>query len=257
MSSSRPPHSWLLVPSPLLGTASWGPVALALSDLGQHPVVADTTMTTSADTDHIGPWIDEIVAMDPPDPELPAVVVAHSAACPRAPLLVSKLLDKGWPIEAMLLVDGRFPDGEAFTARPHYARMLDRMVRPDDYLPPWPRWWGSLVEGLVVDPEARGLLLAEAPPIPRRWFDQGCPVPELPPTVGRGFLSFGPGYAESCEQAFDAGWLTMRLSGDHLHQIVAPEAVAATLLAMTAGMSCGRGFPSVDPDAGPGSDPED
>lgn len=214
-----------------------------MADLGQEPLIADVTITTTTDTDHVGPWIEQIVSMDPPIDDLPVVVVAHSAACPRAPLLVSELLARGWPIQTMLLVDGRFPDGQAFTANRRYAAMLDRMVRPDDYLPPWPRWWGSLVEGLVVDPEARNLLLSEAAPVPRTWFDQGCPVPELPPTIGRGFLSFGPGYAEACDSAFDQGWLTMRLSGDHLQQMVEPDRVAAALMAMVAGMSCGRGLP--------------
>lgn len=231
----------------MLGPTSWGPVASAMVGLGQEPLIADPKMTTTADEDHVSPWIDQIVSMAPPAGGLPTVVVTHSAACPRAPLLVSELLARDWPISTMLLVDGRFPDGQPFTARAHYASMLDRMVRPDDYLPPWPRWWGSLVEGLVVDPESRNLFLAEAAPIPRSLFDQSCPVPELPGHIGRGFLSFGPGYAESCEQAFDAGWLTMRLSGDHLHQMVAPEAVAATLMAMVAGMSCGRGLPGLEP----------
>lgn len=254
MSQTRPRYCWLLVPSPVLGPASWGPVAVALSELGQEPVVADTTMTTVAHEDHIGPWVDEILAIERPDPELPVVVVTHSAACPRAPLLVRRLIDAGWPVSSMLLVDGRFPDGEAFTACRHYAEMLDRMVRPDDYLPPWPRWWGSLVEGLVVDEESRTLLLAESRPIPRNLFDQACPVPELPPTLGRGFLSFGPGYADARDQAFDAGWMTLRLSGDHLHQLVAPEAVAGALVGMVAGMVCGRGLPDLDPETE--SDPE-
>ncbi len=214
--------------------------------LGQEPMIVDARMTSTSDDDHIRPWLRQIVTMDAPGDGAPIVIVSHSAACPRTPLLVAELLDRGWPISTMLLVDGRFPDGQPFTARQHYATMLDRMVRPDDYLPPWPRWWGSLVEGLVVDPEARNLLLTEAPPIPRTWFDQGCPVPELPDHIGRGFLSFGPGYAQSCDQAFDAGWLTMRLTGDHLHQMVAPEKVAAALLAMVAGMSCGRGLPLPD-----------
>lgn len=217
-----------------------------MADLGQEPLIVDAAMTTRDHEDHVTPWLEQIVDMKPPADDLPTVVVTHSAACPRAPLLVSELLARGWPVTTMLLVDGRFPDGAAFTANERYARMLDRMVRPDDYLPPWPRWWGSLVEGLVVEPEARNLLLSEAAPVPRTWFDQGCPVPELPPTVGRGFLSFGPGYAEACDQAFEQGWLTMRLSGDHLQQMVDPDQVAAALMAMVAGMACGRGLP--DPD---------
>ena len=156
------------------------------------------------------------------------------------------MIDKGRQIKAMILVDGRFPDGKAFTADAHCGTMLDGMIRPDDYLPPWPRWWGSFVSGLVVDEAARDLVLNEAAPIPRTWFDQSCPVPSLPATVGRGFLSFGLGYAQSCDQAYQHGWYTTRLSGDHLHQVVAPDAVAATLMAMVAGMTSGRGYPVED-----------
>ncbi|MEM7325457.1 MAG: hypothetical protein AAF531_20390 [Actinomycetota bacterium] len=236
-------HGWLLVPSPVLGPASWGPVAAVMDELGQSVTIARTTMTSAADLDHVTPWVNEILALDPPSAGTQTVVVGHSAACPRMPYLVSQLIGKGWDVRAMILVDGRFPTGEAFTSLESYGEMLDGMVRPDDYLPPWPRWWGSLVSGLVVDPVARDLVFNEAPPVPRTWFDQSCPVPELPATVGRGFLSFGPGYAQACDQAYEEGWLTTRLSGDHLHQVVAPAPVAATLMAMVAGMSCGRGYP--------------
>ncbi len=239
-------NGWLFIPSPLLGAASWAPVVDAMTELDQPSAIVETTMTTTVDYDHITPWVNEILTAEPPAPELPTVVVAHSAACPRMPLVVDQLVHKGWSIDAMILVDGRFPTGQAFTVSvPEYGEMLDGMVRPDDYLPPWPRWWGSLVSGLVVDPIARDLVFNEAAPVPRTWFDQACPVPDLPPTVGRGFLSFGPGYAEACEQAHEAGWLTMRLNGDHLHQVVAPKPVALTLMAMVAGMSCGRGYPDL------------
>lgn len=239
-------RGWLLIPSPLLGPASWLPVAAVMAELDQPTVIAETTMTTTADLDHITPWINQILSLPPPEDGLPIVVVSHSAACPRTPLLVDHLLHKGWPIEAMILVDGRFPTGEAFTvSQPHFGAMLDGLIRPDDYLPPWPRWWGSLVQGLVVDPVARDLVFNEASPIPRTWFDQGCPVADLPPHVGRAFLSFGPGYAQACDQAHQAGWLTTRLNGDHLHQVVAPRPVAATLMAMLAGMTAGRGFPEI------------
>lgn len=222
-----------------------------MADLGQASSIAKTTMTTTRDFDHITPWVNEILMSEPPDPDLPTVVVAHSAACPRTPHLVDQLLHKGWDIDAMILVDGRFPTGKAFTVLiPEYGAMLDGMVRPDDYLPPWPRWWGSLVSGLVVDPTARDLVFNEAAPIPRTWFDEACPVPDLPDTVGRGFLSFGPGYAEACDLAHEANWLTMRLNGDHLHQVVSPKPVAMTLMAMVAGMTCGRGYPEPPPQRG-------
>ena len=231
------PRNWLLIPSPLLGPASWRPVAEVLQGLGQEAVIAAPAMTTTADLDHVTPWINDILEVEPPNDRLSTVLVTHSAACPRAPLAVDHLIGKGWSIEAMILVDGRFPDGRAFTdSVPRYGAMLDGMIRPDDYLPPWPRWWGSLVEGLVVDPVARDLVFNEARPVPRTWFDQPCPVPELPAAVGQGFLSFGPGYEEACRTADGEGWLTRRLAGDHLHQVVAPVSVAGTLMAMVAEM---------------------
>ena len=224
---------WYLLPSPLLGPASWQGTAAVLEALGQVVLIADPTMTTTSDIDHISPWMAEILAPDAPDDDLPVIAVGHSAACPRMPLVADRLLAHDWNVTALVCVDGRFPDGRAFTvSEPTYGPMLDGMVRPDDYLPPWPRWWGSLVEGLVVDETARDLVFSEAKPIPRSLFDQPCPVPELPPAIGRAFLSFGPGYLQSCERAESQGWTTYRLAGDHLHQVVAPDAVAATLLAI-------------------------
>lgn len=190
-------------------------------------------MTTTADDDHVTPWVEEILAEPVPTDDLPVTVVAHSAACPRTPFVVDKLRRAGWNVDSFICVDGRYPDGQAFTVlEPTFGPMLDSIVRPDDYLPPWPRWWGSLVEGLVVDPAARDLVFGEAKPVPRTWFDQPCPVPELPDEVGRAFLSFGPGYLESCDRAHSVGWMTYRLLGDHLHQVVDPEAVADTMMSI-------------------------
>jgi hypothetical protein len=231
---------WYFLPSPLLGPASWRGVADVLEGLSQVCLIADPAMTTTADTDQVTPWINDILGAPVPGDDLPVVVVGHSAACPRVPLAAQSLLDAGWNVSAMICVDGRFPDGRAFTdSGPQFADMLDGMVRPDDYLPPWPRWWGSLVEGLVVDPAARNKVFNEARPVPRRWFDHACPVPDVPASVGRAFLCFGDGYLESGDRAHNEGWLTYRLAGDHLHQVVAPGPVAAALLAMVSCLEAG------------------
>lgn len=207
---------------------------------GQVTLIAETSMTKPGTDDHITPWIDEILYPSVPADDLPVVVIGHSAACPRVPLAVRHLLDVGWDVRALVCVDGRFPDGRAFTESAlHFGDMLDGLVRPDDYVPPWPRWWGSLVEGLVVDKAARDQVFNEARPVPRSWFDQACPVPELPPEVRRAFLSFGPGYTESYDRAHTAGWMTYRLTGDHLHQVVAPRPVAETLMAMVGCLESG------------------
>jgi len=220
---------WYLVPSPLLGPSCWRGVAEVLVNTGQRVLVAESGLTTTSDVDHVSPWVNQLSSIPRPDDDLPVIVVGHSAACPRIPLLASELLDKGWNVESIICVDGRLPDGAPFTATPEFGHMLDAMVRPDDYLPPWPLWWGSLVIGLVIDPALREQVLKQAKPIPRTWFDQGCPVPDLPPRVGRGYLAFGDGYIEAARQAVSEGWEVMRLEGDHLHQIVQPEAVTEAL----------------------------
>jgi len=227
-------RNWLLVPSPLLGPASWRAVATVLTDEGHDVVVPQTSMTTSRCDDHIGPWLEEVIKeadrFANPDP---AIVVAHSAACVRGPMLVDCLIRWGRPVEAMILVDGRFPDGVSLgRTEPKFAELLNGLVRPDDYLPPWPRWWGSWVSGLVVDANARDVVFNEARPVPRTWFDQACPVPSLPDDVGRGYVAFGSSYEEARRRAKAEGWYTLQLTGDHLHQVVAPQAVAGTLVAM-------------------------
>ncbi len=227
-------RNWLLVPSPLLGPASWDGVAESLRTSGHHVVVPHTSMTTPSCEDHVSPWLEEVIkesdALGNPNP---AVVVAHSNACGRAPMLVDCLIRWGRPVEAMILVDGRFPDGRSLAAdEPKFAELLDGLMRPNDYLPPWPRWWGSFVSGLVVDPESRAVVFDQAPSVPRSWFDQGCPVPTLPPELGRGYVAFGGSYEDARMEAKALGWYTLQLTGDHLHQVVAPDAVAGTLIAM-------------------------
>jgi hypothetical protein len=243
-------RNWLLVPSPLLGPASWKPVGAVLSGHGQPTFVPATAMTTTVEIDHVTPWIEQIrhqyrrhrqarrQSDSTSGADAPTVVVSHSAACPRTPLLVDRLLADGWDIEAMVLVDGRYPDGKSFSmCEPHFSDLLDGLLRPDDYLPPWPRWWGSLVSGFVVDPAARDVVFSEAPPVPRTWFDQGCSVPDLPEDLRRGYLAFGPLYQQQLERARAEGWFTLTLTGDHLHQVVQPEPVAATLMAMVTCMA--------------------
>jgi len=233
-------HRWLLVQSPLLGPASWRRTAQVLINHGQRVLTQRVPMTTTAHQDHVGPWIEQYLQMEKPADDLPMVAVGHSAACPRMPLLVHELRRVGWNIQYLICVDGRFPDGRAFTDAPTFGPMLNAMVRPDDYLPPWPRWWGSLISGLVVDPGAREEVMSEAVPIPRSWFDQACPVPDLPPEVRQGYVAFGGSYLESAAEAESNGWFTVRIDGDHLHQVVNPLEVATTLMSMVACMGAGE-----------------
>ncbi len=228
------PRRWLLIPSFLLGPECWRDVACLLRSLGQSTVVPAPIRTTPRDTDHITPWLDGVVAAVPSGDELPLVVVGHSATCPRQPLVVDRLLASGHDVEAMILVNGRFPDHDSVPTERDSPFMdtLDALVRPDGHLPPWHRWWGPMITDMLPDDAARERVLSEARPVPRAVFDQPIPAPELPPTVTRGFLATGKMYEPSYDQARAEGWSVARLDGEHLLMVSDPAIVTGALLSL-------------------------
>ena len=225
---------WILVPSYLLGPETWRGVAHTLTRLGQDVVVTPSHRTSPRDDDHIEPWLAATVGAVPEPTGLPAVVVAHSASCPRQPLIVDRLLGMKHEVSAMVLVSGRIPeDGVIPTERDSpFMDTLDALTRPDGHLPPWPRWWGPMIEDMLPDDAARKRVLSEAKPVPRAVFDQPIPAPKLPGEVGLAFLALGEMYRPSFRAARDEGWAVTRLGGEHLHMVVDPVTVTGALLSL-------------------------
>lgn len=225
---------WVLVPSFLLGPETWRGVAHVLERLRQEVVVTPTTRTTPNDDDHIGPWLDAVVAAVPDPDDQEVVVVGHSAACPRQPLIVDRLLELGHEVSSMILVNGRIPeDGVVPTERDSpFMDTLDALERPNGYLPPWHRWWGPMVEDMLPDDATRERVLSEACPVPRAIFDQPIPAPKLPGEIGLGFLALGEMYRPSFRQAREDGWAVTRLGGEHLHMVVDPVTVTGALVSL-------------------------
>lgn len=222
------------MPSYLTGPETLRGVAEVLTVLGQDVVIPPPVRTCPSDTDHLGPWCDAVVAAASTASCDELVVVGHSAACPRLPMVADALLAEGRNVTHMILVNGRFPatDGQSpVEADETLADMLDGMVRPDDYLPPWYGWWGGMVVDMVP-PEDRERVFADFKPVPRSLFDQPIPVPKLPPTVVCAFLATGDMYAMAYEQAVAEGWQVARLDGEHLHVVADPVTVAGTLLSL-------------------------
>ena len=229
-------RTWLLVPTYMLGPAVWFGVADVLRDLGQHPIVPAPTKTCATEADHLGPWLNSIIAAMPEDKDRPVVAAGFGAVCPRMPLLTDALITHGYKVEAMVLVNGRFP-ADGLTPReadPTLTEMLDGMERPDGYLPPWNRWWGSLVESMLPDAELRESILSEAKPVPRSLFNQPIPAPELPGNVGLAYLATGDNYAHCAQQAKDEGWVVSRVDGEHLHLAVDPVVVGCMMMSLAA-----------------------
>lgn len=227
-------RQWVLIPSYQLGPQCWTGVEEFLSVLGQTSVSPMPVRTTPRDDDHLGPWLEGIVADVGSVGEHPLVIVGHAASCPRLPMVADRLLAEGHDVDVVIAVNGRFPeDGVAPTER-HLplTTTLDALVRPDDYLPPWHRWWGTMVADMLPDDAARERVFAESKPVPRAVFDQPIPAPKLPGEVGLAYLGLGAMYLQSHEVAADAGWVVDELVGEHLHMVVAPVMVGGALLSL-------------------------
>ncbi len=234
VAAATDPRLWVLIPSYLLGPETWRGVGEVLDLLGHAWVSPAPARTTPRDDDHIGPWLDLIVETMPAAPAPPVVLVGHSGAGPRLPLVADTLLGLGYAVEAMILVNGRLPEGGVIPTERDSPMMdmLDALVRPDDYLPPWHRWWGPMIGNMLPGDEARDRILSEAKPTPRSLFDQPIPAPAVPESIGRGYLALGELYRPALDAAVDAGYEITRLEGEHLHMVVDPALVAAALVSL-------------------------
>lgn len=207
----------LLVPSPLLGPASWAPVARLLGAR-----VADLAGTTTP-AGVVAAVEAAATGLDRP------VLVPHSNAGLYAPLLADRLAAR-----ATVYVDAALPASPQSTALAP-ARFLDRLrtlAGDDGLLPPWTRWWPDGVDDLFPDAAARAAVEAEQPRMPLSYFTAEVGVPDGWADRPSAYLAFGDTYAEEIGFALACGWPVATLPGRHLHQLVAPAEVAAAITAL-------------------------
>jgi len=203
---------FVLVHSPLLGPLSWAPVAERL-DAAVPSIVDLTPPYWRAIARRVAAAITE-----------PAILVAHSNAGLFLPVIAEAA-----PVAGCLVVDGRLP---GYTDRLHDFRR--KLVRDDGLLPPWTAWWGDAdLSPLFPDEKTRGAVSAEAPRLPIGYFEEQIPVPPGWDTMPCGYLRFSDAYAAEADEAGRRGWAVEHLPGEHLHQLVDPDAVAGRILAMT------------------------
>lgn len=235
------PKAWLLVPSIFFGPTSWAGVARSIIDIGLDAEVAGQHRCTTRTVDPIEEWCDVVVAAADRLRGRRLRIAGHSAVCPRLRLVADRLVADGHVVDTIVYVEGRLPaDGVSPSiGDPDRRELMDSVVHPDGYLPPWHLWWGPLIDGLIPDEAIREQIWAECRRIPRALFDLPIPAPPVGAEVVEAFLGFGSGYAPSLDDARDAGWPTAWLDGNHVHQVNEPVTVAATLLALDAQATLG------------------
>jgi len=202
--------TYLLVPSPLLGPASWEPTAACLHAGGHGVVVAA---------------VDDVVSVAAGLTNL--VLVPHSNAGYRASHLSEQL-----GTVATVYVDAALPPAgasETTLAPDAFLDFLTGLVEADGLLPPWTRWWDDL--GDLSPAEATRLAVeAEQPRLPLDYFRQRVPVALDWAAKPCAYVGFGQTYADEIAFAGEHGWPVTVLDGEHLHQLHDPAQVATAIV---------------------------
>lgn len=213
--------TWLLLPSPLLGPASWEPVAALLREAGERVEIATTDGATNP-AGVLAAYVAAARALDGP------VVVPHSNAGLFAPAVVhSSDATLTVYVDAVLAA----PAGPTPLAPPAFLDLLIGLADDDGLLPPWSHWWGEVDP--FPDATSRAWVEAGQPRLPLAYFRTTVDAPSGWESQPQAYLAFGDTYADETERARVLGWPTTTLEvtdrGGHLFLLHDPP---ATLTAM-------------------------
>lgn len=208
----------LLVPSPLVGPATWQPVSGVLQAAGHSVGVVDTAAVRTP-----GDLVDAVVAAADGGR---VVLVPHSNAGLAVPELGDRL-----DLAATVFVDAALPLGAGSTALAPdgLLDLLAGLADPSGVLPPWTEWWDD-PGGLFPDDATRAAVEAGQPRLAISYFTARLPVPAGWTTRPAAYLAFGETYADELAFATGCGWPTRTLPGGHLHQLHDPDVVARAIL---------------------------
>ncbi|MFI7011861.1 alpha/beta hydrolase [Streptomyces sp. NPDC050145] len=217
-----------------MGPSTWRPVAERLAAAG-HPVRLPSLLHVADGAPPFWPAVVEAVREDLR--RLPAgspvVLVGHSNAGLFLPAIRAGL---DHPVAGSVFVDAALParSGPTPVAPPELLRFL-RPLAVEGRLPRWTDWWDEAdVAPMLPDPVTRRTVVEEQPRLPLSYYEQEIPVPAGWDDHPCAYLLFGPPYSEQEAEARARGWRTARLTGEHLHQLVDPDATARIIIELAA-----------------------
>ncbi len=199
----------VVLPSPYLGPAPYGPLAEALgADVAPLPPAPFSAMGVLA------AFADATAGAD--------LVVPHSNAGLYAAAL-------GRPT---VFVDAALPaavGGATPLAPPALAAGVAALADDSGMLPRWTRWWSREEITEVLPDPWFDVVDASAPRVPPGYLTQTLDVPRDWTSSGAGYVAFAETYAAERALAEQLGWPVRRLAGGHLLHLTEPEAVAAAV----------------------------
>ncbi|WP_433832744.1 alpha/beta hydrolase [Actinoplanes sp. CA-015351] len=225
--------AFVLVHSPSVGPLTWASTAQVLEEQGATALVPSLLTVADADPPFWPAVASTVAAAIARLPEgRPVVIVAHSNAGLFVPVIVDA---SARPVAGCVFVDAGMPPphGESPVAPPEFLDFL-RTKAVDGRLPQWTDWWAeSDVAPMFPDPQTRAAVSAEQPRLPLSYYESTIPSPVGWDARPCGYILFCPAYDDEAAAATNRGWPVSRIPGEHLHQIVDPQAVATRIAAMT------------------------
>lgn len=223
--------NFVLVHSPIVGPASWRPVAGVLRGGGQRAVVPSLLPALQRSSGFAAAIAEEVrEAVEASSVKGPLVLAGHSAAGAYLPVIGSRL---GGRVGAYLFVDARLPRRDAsLDDEDGPAAVADRREMAEEgWLPPWSQWFpAGVLRAVLPDDDRRERFLAELPPIPLALFGETITFPAEWPDAPCGYLRLSEFYKPLAREAANKGWPVAEIDAQHLHLLVDPEAVADLLL---------------------------
>jgi hypothetical protein len=221
---------YVLIHSPSVGPATWAGVAGRLAARGVDVRVPDLTGVGRAAAPYWPAVVDAVRAsLADADASRPVVLVGHSNAGLFLPVIGASLAR---PIARRVFVDALLPEaaGSAPLAEPEFLEFLRPRADADGVLPRWTDWFDDADVGeLFPDADTQRVVLAEQPRLPLAYYQTAVPLPAGWTDEPGAYVLFSGPYEEHAERARDRGWPVHHLPGGHLHQLVAPDAVADLL----------------------------
>lgn len=220
----------LLVHSPLLTRATWGPLRPHLEAAGWRVAVPDLRPLVEAPSFHAAVCAAAAASVAP---GTRTVVVGHSRAGAYLPGIADAI---GGDNLDVVFLDARLPHpGTSWVGSlpPERATWLREMA-VSGRLPAWDTWFpaGSL-DDLLPDPVQRRHVLHDAPELPWQLVGEVLPAPGAAWEAARhSYVQLSAAYRSTAEQAVKGGYRVHRRDADHLAMVTQPAMVADVLLSV-------------------------
>jgi hypothetical protein len=224
--------TFVLVHSPLVGPATWWPVAERLEALGHATVVPELRsppgLAGAYHERHVAAVVAALRARDFAGG--PLVLVGHSGAGPLLPAIGAALRPR---VASYLFVDAALPCPgrsrlDAFEDA--VAAAAFRAGAKDGVVPLWPE---AVLEPLISDAEVRAKFVADAQPMALQVYEERMPDVAGWPEAPCAYLRFSDAYLKPVVEAMRRGWVVRQWQAGHFHMLVEPGRVAEALVELS------------------------